>query len=445
MRALICAGIAAAGVAYASSGSAEPRVDPHAKYVQAARLANSGDAEQALTLIEEGLAITPRDLPLLGLKGQVLLSLYEYVEASATYQAYLDAGARGANRREAQKILDNLRVVQSTFLDVTVANGPATVYLDSTTHRPLCTAAPTCNKPVLPVQYRVIVERSGFERWAGQVTVVSGETAKLAVSLVEKPSLLTVRVAQPGARILVDGAVHDTPTTVPAGAHRVTVSLAGHVTTQLEAMAHEGKPIDLEVALAPLVPVQLSPPGARLALDGKPIQLEDGGVAVPPGVHVLVASAQGFHDHRVEIPAVRGDGYQLTVALARDVPAAPTTLLGRLSTRRKVAIAAGGVGLAAIATGAVLGLQSRSLNRDTYARCPSPSEQCAAAPEANALNVRARARALEANVAFGVAGGAAIAAAVLWLTGAPESPVAITPRLGARTGEVTGLDLAVRF
>ena len=63
------------------------------------------------------------------------------------------------------------------------------------------------------------------------------------------------------------------------------------------------------------------------------------------------------------------------------------------------------------------------------------------APEANDLNLRARSRALEANIAYGVAGGAAIAAAVLWLTGAPESRVAVTPPLGA----VAGLDLAVRF
>jgi hypothetical protein len=442
MRALICAGVVCAGVAYASGASADPRVDLHAKYAQAAKLANNGAAEQALTLIDEGLAVAPRDLPLLGLKGTVLLSLYEYTGALATYQAYLDAGARGANRREAQKIVDNLRVVQSTFLDITIANGPATVYLDSTTRRPLCTAVPTCNRPVLPVQYKVIVERSGFERWTGPVTVVSGQTAKLAVSLVEKPSLLTVRVAQPGARIEVDGAVHDAPTPIPAGAHRVTVSLAGHVTAHLDAVAHEGKPVDLEVALAPLVPVQLSPPSARLTLDGKPIQIEDGGIAVAPGAHVLVASAQGFHDRRVEIPAARDGGYQITIGLARDVPAAPIPLL---STRRKVAIAAGGVGLGAMVTGAVLGLQSRRLDRDTYARCPSPSESCAAARQANDLNVRARARALEANIAFGVAGAAAIASAVLWFTGAPESPVAITPRLGARTGDVAGLDLAVRF
>src|SRR5262249_19394808 len=163
------------------------------------------------------------------------------------------------------------------------------------------TAAPPCNKPVLPVQYKVIVERPGFERWTGQITVVNGETAKLAVSLVEKPSRLTVRVAQPGARIVVDDAGYDAPTTGPAGAHRVPVSPAGHVTTRLPAMAHEGKPIDLEVALTPLVPVQLSPPGARLALDGKAIQLEDGGIEVPPGAHALVARAPGFSDRRVEI------------------------------------------------------------------------------------------------------------------------------------------------
>src|SRR5262249_42499991 len=116
-----------------------------------------------------------------------------------------------------------------------------------------------------------------------------------------------------------------------------------------------------------------------------------------------------------------------------------------LPIRRKVALAVGGVGTGAMVSGVVLGLQSQRLDHDTYARCPSPSQPCPTAPEANALNRQAHARALEADLAFGVAGGAAIAAAVLWFTGAPESRVAITPRLGSRTSDVTGLDLAVRF
>jgi len=439
MRSLICAGIVCAGLAYASRVWAEPHIDVRAKYKRAAQLANNGAAEQALAVIDEGLAVAPKDLPLLGLKGTVLLSLYDYAEAFATYQAYLDAGARGANRREAKKIVDNLRAVQSTFLDVTVANGPATVYLDSTTHRPVCAAAPPCNKAVLPGQYKVIAEQSGFERWTGQITIVNGETAKLTVTLVEKPSLLTVRVAQAGARITVDDAVYDAPTTISAGAHRVAVSLAGHVTTRLQATAHKGKPVELDVALTPLVPVQLSPPGTRLALDGKAITIEDGGIAIPPGPHILAASAKGFHDSRVEIPAARSDDYQITVALDAQ------TTLRWLSTRRKLALAVSGVGVGAVASGVVLGLQSKRFDQDTYARCPSPSEPCPAAPEANDLNHRAHARALEADLAFGVAGSAAITAAVLWFTGAPESRVAIMPHLGPRTGGVAVLDLAVRF
>jgi hypothetical protein len=66
---------------------------------------------------------------------------------------------------------------------------------------------------------------------------------------------------------------------------------------------------------------------------------------------------------------------------------------------------------------------------------------CQEAPAANDRNQSARSRALDANIAFAVAGGAAIGAAVLWLTGTPESRVAVTPRLG----DVAGLDLAVRY
>jgi len=390
-----------------------------------------------LTVIDEGLADAPKDLPLLGLKGTVLLSLHDYSGALATYRAYLDAGARGANRREAEKIVENLAAVKSTFLEVVVSNGPATVYLDSTTRRPVCAAAPPCHKVVLPGQYKVIVDRSGFERWTGQVTVVNDKTAKLAVTLVEKPSLLTVRTAQAGTRITVDDAAYDAPTTVPAGSHRVVVSLAGHMTSRLEATAHEGKPVELDVVLAPLVPVHLSPPSARLAIDGKALAIEDGGIAVPPGAHVLIASAHGFLDSRVELPAARGDDYQITVKLTRDVHA------GWLTTRRKIAIAAGSIGVGALAAGAVLGLQARRLDHDTLAQCPSPTEPCPAALQANALNRRARMRATEANVTFGVAGAAAIAAGILWFIGAPESRVQVAPRLAPHTGDVVGLELSL--
>ncbi len=117
---------------------------------------------------------------------------------------------------------------------------------------------------------------------------------------------------------------------------------------------------------------------------------------------------------------------------------------GRWTGRRKIAVAVVAVGVGAAVGGVLLGRQAARLEDDAYARCPDPQAACPAAVEANALIERGRSRALYANIAYGVAGGAAITAAVLWLTGAPprrEAQVALTPRLGT----TAGLDLTVRF
>src|SRR5206468_2704026 len=116
--------------------------------------------------------------------------------------------------------------------------------------------------------------------------------------------------------------------------------------------------------------------------------------------------------------------------LARAEVAAPSRFTGR----RKLALAAAGAGVVAAGAGIALGLRAGQLDDDAYALCPSPSSPCSEALEANDLNRRARSRALQANLAYGVAAGAAAAAAILWLTGAPESRVAVTPHLGAVAG-----------
>jgi len=435
-----CASVAAAAPKKATPAAA--KVSAAAQYKAAAQQYSNGNYPKALELIEQGLAVAPQDLKLLGLKGSVLLELRDYPAALAAYQAYLKAKPTGANQREAQKIVDNLLAVESTFLDLTLANGPAEVFLDSKTLGTFCRAAPACRQAVLPGEYKVIVERPGFERWSDRVKIESGKTATLAVTLVEKPSLLTVRVTPEGASVTVDGAAHDPSRPLPAGKHRVVVSLAGHAEEQREAIAREGAPIELDVALAPFVPVAVEPPGAELLLGGKPVAIRDGGIPLPPGAQTLVARAPGFQDGTVAIPAERGSDFKLAIKLERVVVVAPPPPgPSRFTGRRKLALVAGGAGVVALGAGVVLGLQSGRLEDDAFGLCPSPSTPCADAREANDLNLRGRSRALQANVAFGVAGGAAIAAAVLWLTGAPESRVAVTPRLGP----VAGLDLAVRF
>jgi len=105
MRALIRMSIVCMSVAWTSVALAAPKpkiapnvapkADAHTKYRAAVQLDDNGDAEKALSAIEEGLATAPKDLPPLELKGRVLLKVRDYPGALAAYQAYLDAGAKG--------------------------------------------------------------------------------------------------------------------------------------------------------------------------------------------------------------------------------------------------------------------------------------------------------------------------------------------------------------
>jgi hypothetical protein len=144
----------------------------------------------------------------------------------------------------------------------------------------------------------------------------------------------------------------------------------------------------------------------------------------------------------VVIPAERPADYALTVELLRVEPAIAVvaTPAPVLTGRRTLTLGVAGVAAVAAAGGAALGVHAKTLADDALAVCPRPST-CAAAPRANELNQQGRTRALEANVAYGVAGAAAITAAVLWLTGAPETRITVAPRVDT----VAGLDLAMRF
>lgn len=461
---IVCAGVAWAGVALAQpkapapaapkaapaaapkAPKAAPKVNPRVEHKAAAAAHVNGDYQKALEHIDRGLAVAPKDRNLRRLKGTVLLEQRDYPGALEAYEAYLDVVPGGQNKRHAQNIVNKLRAVKSTFLEITLANGPADVYLDSKTLGRFCRAEPSCNQPVLPNPYTVIVERPGFKRWTGPITVASGQTAKLSVTLEEKPSQLTLRVTPPEASITVDDAPYDPSKPIAAGDHDVVVSLAGHKEERFKIKASEGNPVEREVALLPIVPIRIEPATAELQLDGKPVQLQDGGLALPPGAHKLVARAPDFEDRELEVPADRPAGYELVVQLDRKVvPPPPPPPPPIFTTQRKIALAAGGAGVLAVGAGVLLGMQSGKLEDDAYALCASPSEPCVDAPAANDHISRAQSRALQANIAFGVAGGAAIAAAVLWFTGAhrtPEARVDVTPRLGAGTA---GLDLAVRF
>ena len=220
--------IVCVAIAWPLAALGAPKVTPQSQYRAAAVQYGSGNYDQALELIAKGLAIAPRDVSLLRLRATVLLELRNYPEALAAYEALLEAGVRGADRQRAEEIAKKLRAVRSTYLDITFTNGPATVYLDSKSLGAFCPAGPSCRQAVLPNQYTVIAERPGFERWSDRVTVESGQTRQLSVTLVEKPSRFTVQVEPAEAEITLDGAPFDAKKPVPAGRHVIAAPLDRH-------------------------------------------------------------------------------------------------------------------------------------------------------------------------------------------------------------------------
>jgi len=123
----------------------------------------------------------------------------------------------------------------------------------------------------------------------------------------------------------------------------------------------------------------------------------------------------------------------------------PSTDGSMFTPKRKIALGVGGVGVAAIAVGIVLGLQAQSDKNDAFKLCPDPGTPCADGNKASALTSDGHSKALAADAAYGVGAAALIGAGVLWFLGAPteaDHGVAVAPHVGHG---VAALDVTVRF
>lgn len=109
---------------------------------------------------------------------------------------------------------------------------------------------------------------------------------------------------------------------------------------------------------------------------------------------------------------------------------------GRWNARRKIALGTVAGGTIALGVGVTLGVLAKRKQSDAQALCSDPQVACDNAHRANDLLHTGHALAIDADVAFGVATAAAIAAAVLWLTGAPESHHRVTLVPSASSGQV---------
>jgi hypothetical protein len=147
----------------------------------------------------------------------------------------------------------------------------------------------------------------------------------------------------------------------------------------------------------------------------------------------LVAPAEPLPRGPSATPPVAPVAAPIAIDRARPEPPA------RWSTRRRIAVGAAAASAVALGTGIVLGVQARSRRDQAFALCPDPAVPCDGAARADALTSAGHSRALAANIGFGIAGAAALAAGALWLTGAPETAqrVTIAPALSRQQATLT--------
>ena len=138
-------------------------------------------------------------------------------------------------------------------------------------------------------------------------------------------------------------------------------------------------------------------------------------LAVPmtPGTTVTVSALDARGNRLIDVP------WRATPATAVLVAPPPTASGSRRAWIASPWLWAGVAGVAA-ATGTVFALQARATRDDLDGVLATPSAHTRA--EAEALDDRGARQTLTANVAFGVAAGAAIAAAALWWRTSPDDP-----------------------
>ena len=142
--------------------------------------------------------------------------------------------------------------------------------------------------------------------------------------------LLQVRSVPAGACIIVDGKPTGfrSPTSfpLPAGQHRITLSLAGHLNVEESVRLGPGDTLRVEAILTPLASGAISigsdPDGATILIDGVPFDQRTPAV-IPQlvvGTHTVQLRRKGFEDwsQAVVVTPSRSIGIQANLTPARD-------------------------------------------------------------------------------------------------------------------------------
>lgn len=387
VSALLAVGLHATA-ALAQTGAGDAR----ASFTRAVSLYADGNYEAALVEFQRAHSLS-RNANLLYNLGATYEALGRFVEARDALTAYRMSGtpATVAQRsRELDERLGRLRERIGT-LRVTAPTPGLRVTLDG---RELDADRARGGTPVSAGPRRVRLEAPGHVPREVVVDVAGGGDHVLSEPLEVQRAPLTLRTDTEGAAVSVDGAEVartplDGPLMLTEGNHRVEVTRPGYVTWRHEVvMGTAGvvmdAPLEWEPAMLASVAATLRlTSNAELptvTIDGRSV-VADGTTRVPPGPHQLRVACPGFVPAQRPITLTPGENrarvwLDATSALREEHAA-------RVRRQRIPAYVIGGVGLAALAGGAVLlatGLSDRSAADEAIAGLQALESRCLRAP-----------------------------------------------------------------
>lgn len=276
-----------------------------ARLAEGKKLLEEGFYEKALALFQEGYA-SYQEPDFLLFTGYSLLKLRRYEEAQKTFEEYLAKNPKTKQKKELQKIIEEIPAILETTISVTTVPEGATLWLDTQVEAPFGTA-PAEGK-VTPGPHILIAQKPGYAVSYERIEAKRGETTKITLTLKEAPSPLHLETEPAGAEVFLDGTkVGKTPYKgeVAPGSHTIEARLPGYGTLSLNVTARLGEPISLSEKMPPpsgALVLTGKFPGAEVLLDGKPagqalpLRLE-----VPEGEYDLTIKAPGFRSLETRI------------------------------------------------------------------------------------------------------------------------------------------------
>ncbi|HVP94586.1 MAG TPA: PEGA domain-containing protein [Methanoregulaceae archaeon] len=200
---------------------------------------------------------------------------------------------------------------------------------------------------ITPGTHTVLLTLTGYYNASQQVTVYSGQTAIVSLTLVPIPppppttGNISVSSNPTGALIFLDGSstglvTNSLFTSIQPGTHSVLLTLPGYYNSSQQVTVTAGQTTQVYFSLVPIpvpppttgnISITSSPSGALIYLDGASTGQNTNTILpnINPGSHSVLLTLSGYQNFTTQVIVVAGQTTQIYATLSPIQPPPPTT------------------------------------------------------------------------------------------------------------------------